>query len=114
MRVLPDSVTVDGVCYEVRYMTPDAMLVEVRTEDVVGYVSQTRNIIFILDTLAPSAQEAALIHEVCHIINGQHHLSLTEQEVSTLGVCIPAFLKANGFWHNSHRGGEVGPCTTTR
>ena len=102
MAVLPSSVTIDAVVYQVKVVDADELMQATRQDNCLGYVLHTKNIIYVLDTLAPSAQEAVLIHEAIHALDNQHDLDLSESDVRTLGVAIPAFLKANGFWHNPH------------
>jgi hypothetical protein len=100
--VLPDSVTIDSMVYAVKLVGGEEMLHLTRNDSCLGYVVHTKNTIYILDTMAVSAQEAVLVHEALHVLDCNHDLSLRESDVKTLGVTIPAFLKANGFWHNSH------------
>lgn len=107
-RVLPDSVIVDGIAYDVRIVSETEMFDESKRANLLGHYNGLTNVLCVLNTLTPSAQEATLLHEVIHAIDNHHALNLSEQEVASLGVCITAFLKANGFWCNSHKEGKHG------
>lgn len=104
MRPLPKRIETFAGRFEV---VTDRAITDDRLDDDEDGIVWYREQRILIDAVNKSlrSQWVALLHEFVHVIEVEHDITLSEQEICIISVAFMDFLERNGFLDDPHRRG---------